>query len=92
MSSADGGPRGRAIPRGPRVGFDERRNTSRVFAVPPGAVEEADRALRAWARANPRHAAWVAAGAPPINSQDDHIRRFGEPYDPASRRARRKRS
>jgi hypothetical protein len=74
-----------SIPRVSRVTWDEHRNTSRVFPVPPGAVEAADRALRAWTRENPKHAAWVAAGAPPINSQEDHVEWFGEPYVPRKR-------
>lgn len=60
--------------------FDEHRNTSRVFDVPPEAVDEARDALERFARANPRHVAWLAAGAPSIRSEADHLRWFGEPY------------
>lgn len=68
-------------------GWDERRNTSRVFAVPPTAVPEALAALRAFRRNEPAHAAWITDGAPRLTDAD-HLERFGEPYRTA--RARRR--
>lgn len=70
------------LPRQPsRVGtFDEKRNTSRVFQPEHGAVGVALKALQHFARENPRHAAWIASGAPSIDSEDKHFEVFGEPY------------
>ena len=67
--------------------FDERRNTSRVFRVPPNALPEALTALERFRRASPAHAAWIAEGAPAL-TDDEHVRRFGEPY--RATRARRR--
>ena len=61
-------------------GFDERRNTSRVFAPPPAAVEDCLQALAAYRRSHPRIYAHIEAGSPPILTQDDHVRWFGEPH------------
>jgi len=54
--------------------------------LPSHVVEACDRVLRAWARENPEHAAWIAAGAPPINTQEDHVRWFGHEYVAPTRR------
>lgn len=69
--------------------WDPRRNTSAVHPVPHEASGDAQRALAAFARSQPRHAAWIAAGAPSITSEAEHVRWFGEPYRaPTRRRAR----
>jgi hypothetical protein len=65
--------------------WDERRNTSRVFPVPAGAAERATATLR-FAAEQPKHAAWIAAGAPPIRSDAEHREWFGEPYAAKPRR------
>jgi hypothetical protein len=67
--------------------WDERRNTSRVFPVPAGAAERAT-AITRWASENPRHAAWLTAGAPPIRSDAEHLEWFGEPYTAKPRRVK----
>ena len=61
--------------------FDEHRNSSRVFPVPPTALPDAMRALAAYRRDHPEMYAYIEAGSPPILSQDDHIRWFGRPYE-----------
>jgi hypothetical protein len=75
-----------SIPRVPGATFDERRNTSRVFPVDPGANAACTAASRAWARAAPQHYAWIKAGAPPIATQEDHVRWFGVEYASKPRR------
>lgn len=68
--------------------FDERRNTSRVFTVPPDALPDARRALAQLRRDEPALVAWIAAGAPRLTEQE-HVERFGEPYQAGtSRRGR----
>jgi hypothetical protein len=74
----------RAIPRQSSV-WNDRRNTSRVFPVPPGAVEDAERALQRWQAENPAHARWILDGYPTL-TDDEHVSRFGVPYEPAKRR------
>ena len=59
--------------------WDEHRNTSRVFGVPPTALPDALKALAKWRAANPAHAAWIAEGAPHL-THEEHVRRFGAPY------------
>jgi hypothetical protein len=76
-----------AIPRQSSV-WDERRNSSRVFSVPPGAVEDAERALRRWQAEAPVHAQWIIDGYPTL-TDEEHVARFGVPYE--ATRARRKR-
>lgn len=56
--------------------WDERRNTSRVFAVPPGAVNEALRALQT---IDPAVRRWIEDGHP-LLTEDEHVARFGQPY------------
>jgi hypothetical protein len=82
-------PATRRIPRGPSVPFDPRRNTSAVHAVSPLAGREAIAACERFARENPEHAAWLAAGAPPIHSDAEHVRWFGESYTSTAPRRRR---
>lgn len=60
----------------PHGGFDARRNTSRVFQPEPGAVGEAQRALRT---IDPRLRKWIEEGHPTL-TEDEHYRRFGETY------------
>ena len=66
--------------------WDDRRNTSSVRKVPPNALPEALEALAYFRRTQPALAAWIAEGAPTL-TDDEHVRRFGEPYT-ASRRRR----
>lgn len=66
--------------------WDDRRNSSRVFDVPPHALEDAERALAQLRRSEPLLVAWLEAGAPPIHSEADHVRWFGTAY--ADKRAR----
>jgi hypothetical protein len=73
-----------AIPRQSST-WDERRNSSRVFPVPPGAVEDAERALRRWQAEAPAHAQWILDGYPTLTDAD-HVARFGEPYTGPKRR------
>jgi len=68
-----------AIP-GQRAVYDERRNSSHVFPVPPGAVDEADRALRRWAAENPSRVLGILDGAPTL-THAEHVARFGVPYE-----------
>lgn len=65
--------------------FDERRNTSRTFPVPPEALPNARRALAAFKRDNPELYAWIADGAPRL-TEAEHVARFGVPYDGKRRR------
>jgi hypothetical protein len=67
-----------------RAVWDEHRNTSRVFPVPPNALAEALEALQ---RIDPRLRAWIEAGAPRL-THEEHFERFGELYAPSSRRRR----
>jgi len=72
----------RSDKKGPRrnvARWDPRRNTSQVFAVPPGSGAEAVKALRAWQQRNPAHYDWVADGAPRLTAEQ-HLERFGVPY------------
>lgn len=71
---------------GDKAAFDERRNTSRTFAAMPGSAKAALEAMEQFRRESPEHAAWIAAGAPPIRSQADHVKWFGREYDERKRR------
>jgi hypothetical protein len=75
-----------AIPRQSSV-WDERRNSSRVFPVPPGAVEDCDRALARWQAEEPAHARWILDGCPTLTDAE-HVARFGVPYTATKRRRR----
>jgi hypothetical protein len=59
--------------------FNEKRNTSRVWPVPPDALPNALSSLAAFRRSDPALYAWVAEGAPRL-SEAEHVERFGEPY------------
>jgi hypothetical protein len=65
--------------------FDERRNTSQLRPPAPDALPNALRALEALRRTEPELVAWVEAGAP-LLSEDEHVRRFGEPWAPPAKR------
>lgn len=71
--------------------WDHRRNTSE-HRPPPGTARQALEAMAVWRDANPEHAAWIAAGAPPIRSDAEHRRWFGCSYDDSARRRRRARA
>jgi hypothetical protein len=73
-----------AIPRQSSA-WDERRNSSRVFPVPPGAVEDCDRALARWQAENPAHAQWILDGYPTL-TDDEHVARFGVKYERSKRK------
>lgn len=66
--------------------WDPKRNTSMVQPVPPDALPNALRALAAYRREHPEVYAYIAAGSPAIQTQDDHIRWFGRPYERTPRR------
>jgi hypothetical protein len=61
------------------VAWDEHRNSSRVFPVPPNARPEAVAALAAFQRSQPALYAWIASGAPRL-TEAEHVERFGAPY------------
>jgi hypothetical protein len=68
--------------------FDQRRNTSRVWAVPPTARPDAMRALERLRHDDPELVSWIEAGAPRLTDAE-HVARFGEPYAASlSRRGR----
>jgi len=60
-------------------GFDERRNTSRVWPVPPNALPEALRSLRALRLSDPALVQWIEEGHPTL-TEAEHLERFGAPY------------
>jgi hypothetical protein len=59
--------------------FDEHRNSSRVWPVPPTALPEAEAALEAFKRSRPDLYEWVASGAPNL-SHGQHLSLFGETF------------
>lgn len=59
--------------------FDEHRNSSRVWPVPPTALPEAESALAAFKRSQPSLYEWVARGAPNL-TEAQHVETFGESY------------
>lgn len=63
------------IPR-QSTGWDEHRNTSRVFPVAKGAHRDALAALRTIPAALRE---WLTDGAPRL-TEAEHLARFGEPY------------
>ena len=67
-----------SIPR-QSVGWDEHRNTSRVFLVPPDALPTALRAMQALRRDQPALVKWIEDGHPTLTDAE-HLARFGEPY------------
>jgi hypothetical protein len=73
------------VKRGYALGaaFNERRNTSRVWPVPPDALPSALRVLAHFRETQPALYAWIAEGAPRL-TETEHVARFGEPYRPPS--------
>lgn len=67
--------------------FDERRNTSRVFAPSPDALPNALAACAAFRRSYPEHARWISEGAPGLTDAE-HVRRFGERHPSGRGRTR----
>src|SRR5690348_16882651 len=67
--------------------FDERRNSSRVFPVPPDALPNAMRALAGLRRDYPELVSWIEEGAPRLTAEE-HYARFGEDFARKPRRAR----
>jgi len=67
-----------SLPRQSAI-FDERRNSSRVFPVPPDALPNALRALAALRREQPALVAWLEDGHPSLTDAE-HVARFGESY------------
>ena len=59
--------------------FDEHRNSSRVFPVPPTALPDALDALARFRASQPDLYGWVASGAP-LLSHGRHEEIFGEPF------------
>lgn len=68
-----------AIPYQGPARWDEHRNTSRVFAVPPQTHDELRAALAHFRRTEPAHVAWIEDGHPNLTAAE-HIARFGQPY------------
>jgi hypothetical protein len=68
-----------SIPLQPGGTWDYKRNTSRVFPVPPDALPNALRALQSFREREPVHAAWIADGYPNMTA-DEHVAMFGIPY------------
>jgi hypothetical protein len=60
-------------------GFDERRNTSRVWPVSPNALPEALSALAALRRNDPALVCWIEDGHPRL-TESEHRERFGCDY------------
>lgn len=67
--------------------FDERRNSSRVFPVPPDALPNALRALAGLRGEYPELVAWIEEGAPNLTAAE-HYARFGEDYDRPRKRTK----
>ena len=65
--------------------WDERRNTSRGGQVSHEDVRQARNALERLRRDDPELVSWIEAGHPRL-TDDEHVRRFGEPYTPTTRR------
>ena len=65
--------------------WDEHRNTSQVFPVPPNALPDARRALAALRAEYPELVAWVEEGAPRLTAAE-HYARFGEDYNRPKRK------
>lgn len=61
------------------VVWDEKRNTSKVHAVPAGAADDALKACRQLARQQPALVQWFKDGHPTL-THEEHLDRFGEPY------------
>lgn len=61
------------------TGYDEKRNTSRVWPVTPQDGENARRALAAFRRDYPELVRWLVDGHPRLTDAE-HVERFGAPY------------
>lgn len=68
-----------AIPRSFGPTFNDRRNTSRVFPVPPDALPAALDELRRFREREPELVEWIEAGAPRL-THAEHRARFGVDY------------
>jgi hypothetical protein len=66
--------------------WDARRNTSARKPVAHDALRLALEACADFRRREPRHAAWIANGAPPVTSQAEHVRLFGQLWQAPQRR------
>jgi len=73
-----------SVPRqlSPHGRFNEHRNTSRVFPVPPDALPKALAALRT---VDPALRRWIEDGHPTL-TQAEHVARFGAAYDGRARK------
>lgn len=82
----------RPIPRqlDPHNGFNQHRNTSRVFPVPKGAAGDAVKACQQLRARDPRLVRWLEEGHPNM-TDDEHYERFGEPYGGAPTKRGKKR-
>lgn len=49
--------------------FDEHRNTSRIWPVPPEAIEAAKRSQRRYEREQPAWYRWIIAGCPELTPE-----------------------
>lgn len=67
------------------VEWDEHRNTSQVFPVPPGSLERALASLEYLREHDPALVAWIEAGHPNLSEQD-HLQRFGKPFKKKAKR------
>lgn len=74
-----------SIPRQSAV-WDEGRNSSQMRLPSPTAAADCRAAMAALRRGHPALVQWVLDGAPTL-TEDEHVRRFGEPY--RGKRARR---
>ena len=69
------------------VVWDDHRNTSQVFPVPPGAVEDALAAMERLRRDDPALVRWLMDRHPTL-TEAEHLERFGAPYKKRPKRAR----
>lgn len=75
------------LPRQRGAGWDERRNTSRVFPVPVAAPGEYRRQFERLRHEQPALVQWILDGHPTL-TEAEHLGRFGEPYRPRSSRTK----
>ena len=59
--------------------FDEHRNSSRVWPVPPTALPEAEDALSSFKKSQPDLYEWIESGAP-LLTHSRHEAIFGETF------------
>lgn len=67
--------------------FDERRNTSRVWPVPPAAIDAARRSQARYERERPAWYRWIVAGCPEL-TPEQYAAEGGAHAAGARRRAR----